>query len=504
MAGTTSLSATLPFLSEESSLVYATSHFLTSGGREAIAINPAKGLNTYFVPATPLAELDYASSFANCITPGALASAQRVLSDFAPTFDPDGSDYATQLEKLRLRLRECYGLPHSVDIVFAASGADAEYVPLALGCREDGDGIDNIMLGLDEVDPECRLSAAGLHISGLSPLGKATDVNTPVDAALADKVRLVELPLREPAGDPIPPDDIVLSMAAAIEDALRAGRHPIVRIVHGSATGLVVPSLQQIDALRRRYGHKVSLIVDASQGRIGRDYVAAFLSRGASIIITGSKFIGGPPTSAFVLVPASARSKLDALPAGFGTIFSRHEWTASWLGVERLPDATNMGLLLRQAAAIFELELFCALDAGEVRRVVHQFNAAAKTLARDLGFGRVSFEHSKYANDAQPRPLELQTSIVMDTSRLKMADDFLAARGLHLQLISAKIRGSTPVRLGPPIKCLKLPDGRYAGNLTLSLSMPQIVALAGLETSAIADRFEADFKQIAKRIRELT
>jgi len=60
------------------------------------------------------------------------------------------------------------------------------------------------------------------------------------------------------------------------------------------------------------------------------------------------------------------------------------------------------------------------------------------------------------------------------------------------------------VRLGPPVKHLKLPDGRFAGNLSLSLSMPQILALAAMETQSIADQLDSDFQIIAKRIRDLT
>ena len=168
------------------------------------------------------------------------------------------------------------------------------------------------------------------------------------------------------------------------------------------------------------------------------------------------------------------------------------------------PDLANLGLLTRLSAAIYELELYTTLAPGELRRVVHQFDAAAKRLMREMDFGPVSVAHSKYTHEDQPRPLEVQTSVMMDTSRRRLAEDHLAARGLHLQLISAKLRGSRPVRLGPPVKGLKLPDGRYSGNLTLSLSMPQIVALAAMETGSVADQLDSDFQLIAKRIRDLT
>ncbi len=494
MASSSTLSATLPFLSEGSSLTYAATHFLTQGGGSSIRPDETSGLNAFHVSAKPTPDPSYASAFANSISPGAFAAVQRLLADLDAPYDIAGQDYGTQLEKLRLRLRASYNLPHSVDIVFAASCVELEHVALALGGRDTSAGLTNIVLGLEEADTGCAQAAAGLPVTK----------GEPADLELAAQIQLLPLPLRDAAGDPIPSEDIMLSIASAVELALRDGRQPIVRIVHGSLSGLVALSIPHLDALRRRFGPAMVLVVDATQGRIGRDNIAAYLSRGAAVLLSGSKFLGGPPSSAFALVPAAARNGITALPASFAKIFSKHEWPASWPGVERLPDLANLGLLTRLSAAIYELELYTTLAPGDLRRVVHQFDAAAKRLMREMDFGPVSVAHSKYTHEDQPRPLEVQTSVMMDTSRRRLAEDHLAARGLHLQLINAKLRGSHPVRLGPPVKGLKLPDGRDGGNLTLSLSMPQIVALAAMETGSIADQLDSDFQLIAKRIRELT
>lgn len=504
MASSSTLSATLPFLSEGSSLTYAATHFLTQGGGSSIRLDETSGLNAFHVSAKPTPDPSYASAFANSISPGAFAAAQRLLADLDAPYDIAGQDYGTQLEKLRLRLRESYNLPHSVDIVFAASCVELEHVALALGHRDASAGLTNIVLGLEEADTGCAQAAAGLHTDDRTAIGLPVTKGAPIDAALAAQIQLHSLPLRDAAGDPIPSEDTMLAIASAVELAQRDGRQPIVRIVHGSLSGLVALSIPHLDALRRRFGPAMVLVVDATQGRISRDNIAAYLSRGATVLLSGSKFLGGPPSSAFALVPAAARNGITALPDSFAKIFSKHEWPASWPGVERLPDLANLGLLVRLSAAIYELELYSTLAPGDLRRVVHQFDGAAKRLMREMDFGPVSVAHSKYTHEDQPRPLEVQTSVMMDTSRRRLAEDHLAARGLHLQLISAKLRGSRPVRLGPPVKGLKLPDGRYGGNLTLSLSMPQIVALAAMETGSMADQLDSDFQIIAKRIRELT
>lgn len=504
MAAPSILSATLPFLSEESSLSYAASHFLSQGGGELLSIDATSGFNAFHLPAGPANEPSYASSFASPISTGAFASVQRLLAQFEAPFEISARDYGAELEKIRLRLRECYNLPHTVDVIFATSPSSLEYVALALGLREAPAGVCNIVLGHEELDSGSDLAAAGLHHEAKTPTGLSVQKGEAIDPGLQDCVRVVPISLRDPAGDPIPSDDIVLSIASAIEEAQRAQQLPIVRLVHGTKTGLVAPVIAHLDAMRRRFGHAMVLTVDATQGRISRDFIAAYLARGATVLLSGSRFIGGPPESAFALVPASARKSLATLPPGYSAYFSSHEWPTTWPGSGDLPDFANLGLLTRLCAAVFELELYSALAPGELRRVVHQFNGASKRLMRDLGFGAVAFEHSKSTSEEQLRPLELQTLVVMDTSRRRLTEDHLAARGLHLQLINAKIRGSKPVRLGPPVKCLKLPDGRYAGNLTVSLSMPQIVEFAALESSALSERLDQEFQAIAKRVRELT
>jgi len=504
MASSSTLSARLPFLSEGSSLTYAATHFLTQGGGPSLQLDETSGLNAFHVSATPTPDPSYASAFANNISSGAFAAVQRLLADLDAPYDIAGKDYGSQLEKLRLRLRESYNLPHSVDIVFAASCVELEHVALALGRRDTNAGLTSIVLGLEEADTGCAQAAAGLHTEDRTSAGLPVAKGEPVDPELAGQIQLLSLPLRDLAGDPIPSEDTMLAIASAVELAQRDERQPLVRIAHGSLSGLVALSIPHLDALRRRFGPAMRLVVDATQGRISRDSIAAYLSRGATVLLCGSKFLGGPPSSAFALVPAAARNGMTALPEGYASLFSKHEWPASWPGVERLPDLANLGLLVRLSAAIYELELYTTLAPGELRRVAHQFDAAAKRLMREMGFGTVSVAHSKYTNEDQPRPLEVQTSVMMDISRRRLAEDHIAARSLHLQLINAKLRGSRPVRLGPPVKGLKLPDGRFAGNLTLSLSMPQIVALAAMETQSITDQLDGDFQTIAKRIRELT
>ena len=90
-----------------------------------------------------------------------------------------------------------------------------------------------------------------------------------------------------------------IKVRAEVRCAVAEGRHALLHVVHGSKTGLILPKLAEIDALRSEFGDAMSLVVDACQARIARTAVGEYLERGAVVLLTGSKFMGGPPFSRF-------------------------------------------------------------------------------------------------------------------------------------------------------------------------------------------------------------
>ena len=101
----------------------------------------------------------------------------------------------------------------------------------------------------------------------------------------------VEIPLRSANGSPRPDDEVNDAFAAATTTAKDSA---VVYLTHGTKTGLIAP-------VTPPYGADV--IVDACQARIGSDTVEAYLRRDWPVVVTGSKFFGGPAFSGAVLFP---------------------------------------------------------------------------------------------------------------------------------------------------------------------------------------------------------
>ena len=462
---------------------------MTTGGDARILLDPATGLNRYFSAPRPSEVLAYASSTANDISAPAFAYVGGVLGETGT--DLPAASYADRLERLRARIRSAYAIPDEADIVFAPSGTDLEYVALACVAGRGRGGTHNILLGADEVGSGCIHSAFGRYFANETALGIATRPGDPVPGIGETHVEMIDIPVRDEAGRARASATIAGAMDEAIAGAEGEGRHVLVHVVHGSKTGLILPSLDDVDALASRHRETVSFVVDACQARITSPAIADYLERGAIVFVTGSKFMGGPPFSGFAIVPRSFRDRAAPLPAGLATIFRRAEWPEGWSGRETLEDSSNIGLLLRLEASIFELERFQALSLEEVERVILAFHQAVRDeIVEKTPARRVAPYPPGEKETAETHPIEMRTLSTLDLSGFGGGASFEDATRWHKALLAHG------VRLGQPVKCVKLADGSWGATLRVGLSMPMVVERATLSGAALHGSFAADMAEV--------
>lgn len=470
---------------------------LSEGGDARIVVDPATRRNQYMSSPWPVDTVAYASSTANDISADAYAHGTRRLAALAPDLALSPEAYAAALENLRRRILAAYAVSVPATVVFAASGTDLEYVGLAHAKGHSQGGIRNVLLGADEVGSGCVFSASGQFFAAETARGVPVTKGDPIGGALPARIELYNIPVRDDAGRAVGAADMAAAIDRAVAEAHGEGRHTLVHVLHGSKTGLVLPHFAHIDALRAKYGEAVSFIVDACQARITSKAIHAYLSRGCIVMLTGSKFMGGPPFSGFALVPQGAVERAAELPSGLVHIFRRGEWPADWPGARQLPDEANLGLLMRLEASVFELERFQAIPIARVERVVLAFHAAVRAaFVERLGGRRLAPYEPGARPEGDAHPVEMRTLSTIDLRGLPGAPDFDAASALHKALVA---RG---VRLGQPVKCVKLPDGRWGATLRVGLSMPQVTAFDALDDAALAARLAADMDRIVAAIEE--
>lgn len=464
---------------------------MTTGGDARIVLNPETGLNRYFSAPRPSDVLAYASSTANDISAEAFAHL-RTLS-VGP--DLSGAAYAEGLESLRRRIRSAYAVADEVDIVFSPSGTDLEYVALACAAGRGAEGTHNILLGADEVGSGCIHSAYGRYFARETALDIATRPGDPVPGLGEAHVEMIDVPVRDPHGRARPSGEIAARMDAAIRAAEAERRHVLVHVVHGSKTGLILPSLDDIDRLASAHQGSITFVVDACQARITSPAMADYLARGAIVFVTGSKFMGGPPFSGFALVPGRFRREAQALAPGLATIFRRGEWPAGWPGAESLEATANPGLLLRLQASIFELERFQRLSLDEVSRVILCFHQAVRDeIVERTPAHRVAPYPPGEKETADTHPIEMRTLSTLDLSEYGGGASFEDSTLWHKAMLAHG------VRLGQPVKCVRLDDGSWGATLRIGLSMPLVTERSALDDEALRLSFASDMARIREAL----
>jgi hypothetical protein len=91
---------------------------------------------------------------------------------------------------------------------------------------------------------------------------------------------------------------------------------------------------------------------------------------------------------------------------------------------------------------------------------------------------------------ADNHPVEMRTLSTLDLSGFGGAtlDD---AQRWHRELLDHGIR------LGQPVKCVKLPDGQWGATLRIGLSMPTVVERSSLDDAGLERAFAADMARVA-------
>jgi hypothetical protein len=151
-----------------------------------------------------------------------------------------------------------------------------------------------------------------------------------------------------------------------------------------SKFGWRAPSQGCLDAIAQHWGDKVLVVVDACQMRLGRRRLRFLLDRGCMVLVTGSKFFGGPAFSGALLVPSSLSSALDGsqeIAPGISDYANRSDWPAAWSGVRsRFESRSNLGQWLRWEAALEEIGAYYEVPGAFRAKALRDYRTGIESL----------------------------------------------------------------------------------------------------------------------------
>jgi hypothetical protein len=349
---------------------------MQNGGDLRLVVDPVSFLNGYGCSHRPRPwAVSFASSTASSCSQrgyrGAEQTRQRLLRDAFYTDDAVGA----ALEAVRSQISQHYSIADSATIVLAPSGTDCELFALAAAqMHPSGRPVTNILVAPEETGRGVPLAAAGRHFAVDTARGVSVACGHLIEGFRDDTV-IQSIPLRTPGGAVRPSCDITAECEQMVEAAVAAGRTVLLHRVDISKTGLLAPDADALLALQQRYPGQVDVVVDACQTRLTPARIHRYLADGWIVLLTGSKFLTGPPFSGAAIFPPSMQQRFSArnLPIGLRDYSGRAEWPQHMEAAAKLPLESNSGLCLRWSAALAELEAFNAVPESVKYRSIARF-----------------------------------------------------------------------------------------------------------------------------------
>ncbi len=361
-------------------LLGPTEALLQSGGDQRLRVDPATGLNHYGCSHRPRPwAVTFASSTASSSSERGFAAAEaaRQHVTLAALATTPTTALVAEAKSVRAAIAAHARLPPGGAVILTASGTDCELLALTLGVADQARPITNILIAPEETGSGVPLAATGRHFAADTARGAAVTKGSRIDGQ-PEHVSLVPIAARGADGAMRPLAAIDADCTTQVRRAIAAGHQVILHVLDISKTGYLAPSIATITQLAAADPDQVTVVVDACQLRLTPQTLASYLARNWLVLITGSKFLTGPPFAGAILVPPGLAARLDnPLPAGLADYSARGEWPEQ-ANTARLPEGANYGMLLRWRAALAEWDALAAVPEARTAEILARFRASVR------------------------------------------------------------------------------------------------------------------------------
>jgi hypothetical protein len=379
---------------------------LTCGGDARLMLDPITRLNDYGCGPSPSPDAwSFASCTASSISERAYERAGLAREELMRSAIAIGLEDALdiRIEEMREELKAHLSLPAAdVDVIFSPSGTDSQLHALFLARSLLGERLTSVVVGSDQTGSGTPYTARGRHFSRFTASGVAVRKDTPIAGLAGD---CVNVPLADASGLKLR-GDADSAVLDAIEAAVADGAHVLLHVMDASKLDWRAPSQSCLDEIGRRWPEQVLVVVDACQTRLGRRRLCGLLDRGYMVLVTGSKFFGGPAFSGALLVPSFLSQALDrgeGVASGILDYASRSDWPKSWTRLRpRFASRANFGQWLRWEAALEEIGAYYRVPSAFRANVLREFRAGIESLiALSPSLRLVSADHVPGADDEE-------------------------------------------------------------------------------------------------------
>lgn len=470
--------------------------WLVSGGDERIAVNPGSGRNRYGTPrGKAFDEAWFSSSTAVAISPRGYDAAFAAYSVLASA--SDGGLIPAWFDRIRTRLVSLFGIEDS-EVVLSSSGTEIEFIALVLARSISGRAVTNLIVAPHETGKGVVLAASGRYFLGSTALKDEVEQGALLEGCESYGTLTGTIEIRDGQGIPRALDSIDEEMIQQVEKAVAQGRCALIHLLDCSKTNRSGLRRTTASRLLKKYPGRLFVIVDSCQLRCTAEQIRHDLAAGFMVMITGSKFAGGPPFAGALLLPSSVidQVRLIDLPRGLLAYTAAEDWPRVLRSKMHHPFAVteNIGAGLRWEAALAEAEKVFALPI-EFRESVAQ--VFANTVKRHVS----SCPDLTLADKEPPPEMHLPATTIFPIFTMAEGTRALPSDQIHRALRSplsdgrARSGSKEIFHVGQPVQI----GDRDA--LRVCLSAPHVVDIA--EAVAKGRTFERAIEPLAADLEHL-
>jgi hypothetical protein len=457
------------------------------------------GMTKYGCHTKPYPHMSYSSCTASTISIEAYTHIYDYIKNNLDIYKDQCTD---EFQIIRDSLRGVLGLKDNIDICLSSSGTDLEMLPYAF--IPEGSNVRNIIVGVEEVGSGAVLAAEGRFFSEANSDNFSIKKGDMLEGFEKFNIEIVKIPIRDEEGIALSEEDILQRISHVLDSNHDSNVYNIIHSVFHSKTGLIKPSPNNLITLVKNIKNSI-IVVDACQFRISRETINQLLEKECIVFITGSKFFTAPTFSAAALIPEKLRdcaANSSCMPSGLNFLFGRELFPKRWNSVNSFEYGSNLGLLLRWKAALFEMQLFNSLSKERIIKTVHIFNQCVQKIEKkyqNIVIYSDIAQHEIQDYDA----LMSQTILTFGFRESKV--DFDMAKKIYKELIENNwLNENFPysIHLGQPVKVKKL-YGTWLGTLRIALSSKFFVNFSGKVEMVQHDIINGELEYIFNAVEEM-
>lgn len=375
---------------------------LVLGGDHRLAVDANTLLNGYGCRPFPRPEaITFSSSTATSISKYAYDLVEKRRQQFISEAAKNGLHGAASVlaQEVRVGIFRLLNIGANVaDVVITASGTDSFLIAQGLARLIAGGAITTLIVGVEESGSGVKLALQERHFADDTALSRTVHKGQPLSAENS-RERQVDIPVRDAAGNEVQLRVLDGRVRELVAANVEAGNYVVVHAMNHSKLGYSGPSQALLLELKRSFGSRVCIVVDACQMRLDREEIIKYLEHQMIVIITGSKYFTGPPFCGAILIPEQVVQEVKnngaKLDIGFNSYCAREDFPPRLKAILRgRCQHFNLGSLFRWIAAIAEMERYYEIPPLVRSRAVAQFCGHIEDILQAAPFLELHYQSS--------------------------------------------------------------------------------------------------------------